>query len=208
VSESPLSRIAGPVAVTAGALFAAAHLGLFATVDRGDPIAMISDPVFRAFNIAFAAMFPLLLFALFAVYLRQDRAAGAFGLIGLFGAMLGTMSLGADMWFEAFAAPWVVAVAPQLLTAEKAVIWQVGYQSAYVLFALGWVLFGLSSLRARVFPVAISLALVVGGLIGYLAAMPPFGVPLGLAVAALGAWLIRTDRAARRQRPSAPSIPG
>jgi hypothetical protein len=28
--------------------------------------------------------------------------------------------------------------------------------------------------------------------------MPPYGVPIGLAVAALGAWLIHTDRTARR----------
>ena len=58
-------------------------------------------------------------------------------------------------------------------------------------------LFGLVSLRARVFPIAISIAITVGGAVGFLAAMPPFAVPLGLAVAALGWWLVRTDRAAR-----------
>jgi hypothetical protein len=31
-------------------------------------------------------------------------------------------------------------------------------------------------------------------LIGFMAAMPPWGVPLGLAVAAIGVWLIRHDR--------------
>ena len=50
-----------------------------------------------------------------------------------------------------------------------------------VLFSLGWMLFGLASLRARVFPRALSVAVVIGGLIGFQAAMPPWGVALGLA---------------------------
>ena len=63
-----------------------------------------------------------------------------------------------------------------------------------VLFSLGWILFGLASLRARVFPRALSVAVVIGGLIGFQAAMPPWGVALGLAVAAVGVWLIRQAR--------------
>ena len=46
----------------------------------------------------------------------------------------------------------------------------------------------MTCLRARVLPAAVSAAIVVGGLVGFFAAMPPFGVPLGLAVAAAGAW--------------------
>jgi hypothetical protein len=34
----------------------------------------------------------------------------------------------------------------------------------------------------------------VGGLVDFFAAMPPFGVPLGVAVAAAGAWLMRSTR--------------
>ena len=61
------------------------------------------------------------------------------------------------------------------------------------LFAVGWVLFGLASLRARVFPVLISIAIIVGGLVGFLAAAPPYGVALGLALVGLGAWLMRAE---------------
>ena len=53
-----------------------------------------------------------------------------------------------------------------------------------------------SSLRSRAGPAALlAKALVRGGAICLFAAQPPFGVPLGLAVAALGVWLIRTDSA-------------
>ncbi len=103
------------------------------------------------------------------------------------------------MWFEAFAVPWLIESLPQILTIEKAAIWQVGFLSSYILFALGWVLFGISCLRARVFPPALALAVVAAGVVGYFAGMPPFGVPIGLAVAAMGTWLIRSDRAAHAE---------
>jgi hypothetical protein len=68
----------------------------------------------------------------------------------------------------------------------------VGAIAAYLTFALGWVLFGIALLRARVVPVAVSLGVVVGGVLGFQSGLPPFGIPLGLAVAAVGAALIRT----------------
>jgi hypothetical protein len=197
MSETPLSRRAGPIAVTAGTLFAVVHLALFAVMDRSDLVAMTADPVFRVVNIAYAAMFPLLLIALVAVHERQSRTAGVLGTIGFCAALVGTMSLGANMWFEAFAVPWLVEVFPAVLTVEKTGTWPIGYLTSYAFFALGWVLFGLSCLRARVFPTSISIAIALGGVVGIWAALPPFGVPIGLAVAALGAWLIRSDRMAR-----------
>jgi hypothetical protein len=194
--ELPLARIAGGAAVVAGALLVAAQLGQLATLDRADIVATSGDPLFRAFSIAYAAGFFVLVLALAALSVRQGREAGRFGVVAFGAAVLGTMSLGADMWFEAFCSPWLVSAVPAVIAAEKTPIWQVGYVSSYVLFAVGWILFGLSSLRARVLPGALSVAVVVGGAVGFFAAQPPFGVPLGLAVAAVGAWLIRTDRAA------------
>jgi hypothetical protein len=66
---------------------------------------------------------------------------------------------------------------------------------SYGLMALGWTLYGLATLRARVFPTPVALGLIVAGLIAFRSSFPPYGVPIGLVVAALGAWLIRSDRA-------------
>ena len=56
-------------------------------------------------------------------------------------------------------------------------------------------LFGVASLRARVFPRDAALLLVVGGAIGWLiAVVPGAGVALALAVAWMGMWLLRSDR--------------
>ena len=100
--ELPLARVAGGAAVVAGALFAVAQLGQLATLDRADIIATTADPLFRAFSIAYAAGSsgwssrspPSTCGRRVRWGSSASSASGA--------AVLGTMSLGADMWFEAF----------------------------------------------------------------------------------------------------------
>jgi hypothetical protein len=195
--ESALSRYAGPSVLIVGAYLAVIHLALeFVFIRFSDLAVMLADPIFRGVNLAYAAAFSGLAIAACAAYDRQARDAGRFGLVALSAAIIGTVNLGANMWFEGFAVPWLAGEVPQILTAEKTLFWQVGYYSSYLLFAIGWMLFGLASLRARVFPRLISLAIVAGGAIGFLAARPPYGVALGLALLSLGIWMVRTRRAA------------
>jgi hypothetical protein len=52
------------------------------------------------------------------------------------------------------------------------------------------------SFRARIFQTAIRVAIVIVGVIGFRAFLSPTGIPLGLAVAWLGAWTMPTTRAA------------
>jgi hypothetical protein len=201
MSESPLSKHAGPIAMIAGGLFALAHAGMFFVADRSDLVAMMTDPVSLVFNAAYAITFPFLLIALVALYWRQAGEAGLFGAVAFCIAVTGTVALAGDMWFEGFAVPWLAQVAPVVFGVDRTgslvvAAWLV----SVVLFSLGWILFGLASLRARVLPRALSIAVALGGLIGFQAAMPPWGVPLGLAVAAVGVWLVRQDRMVRQDR--------
>ena len=195
--ESPLSRAAGPVALVAGGLFAAVDLALLVLIDPENRTVSLSETVPRVFNAAYFFTFVGLVIALIAVHGRQAREAGTFGLVAFLAALVGTMTQGGNMWFDGFAAPWLAEVAPQVFTGEKTVILMIGGGSSYVLFALGWVLYGIASLRARVFPVAISLAMVAAGVLGFNSGLPPYGVPIGLVIAALGGWLIHHDRSAR-----------
>ena len=93
-----------------------------------------------------------------------------------------------------FAGPWIAEMAPQALVAEKAITLVVGALAAYLLFALGWMLFGIALLRAPIGPVAIPVAIIAAGALGFRSGLPPFGVPIGLAVAALGTHVIRAGR--------------
>ena len=160
MSESPLSTHAGPIAVIAGGLFAVAHLGQFVVMDRSNLLAMMLDPAFRLFSAAYAITFPLLLIALVALYWREAQEAGVFGAVAFCITVTGTVALAGDMWFEGFAMPWIAGVTPETLSADRTGSSLVkAWLVTVVLFALGWALFGIASWRARVFPVALSIAL-------------------------------------------------
>jgi hypothetical protein len=202
VTLSPLARLAGPLALAAGALLILTQLVLFAIIaasDRTNPHWLevyYANPAALANNIAQFAAFCLLALALLAAYARQAHKAGALGVISVGVALVGTMGMAGDAWYEAFAAPWIASVAPELFIKGFSGMLPIGALSSFVLFALGWVLFGLASLHARIFPMAISLTIMVGGLAGFQAlATPPLGAILGLAIAWLGVWMLRTTRA-------------
>ena len=192
MSESPLYRAAGPIALAAGTFFVVTDLGRYPLLD--DRLTMATDPLLMAVNAAYFFAFVGLMIALIAVHGRLTAAMGTFGLFAFLVAVLGIMTQGGNMWFDGFAAPWLAEVLPQAFTAPKTLPLQIGGLLSYVLFALGWVLYGLAALRARALPVALGIALVVGGLLGYNSGLPPWGTPIGLAVAAVGVRLILRDR--------------
>ena len=192
--ESPLSKHAGPIALVAGVLFALMHVGQFLTMDDSDLVAMVANPAFQFFGVAYFITFPLLLIALVGLYLRQANRAGVFGAVAFCTALTGTVALAGDMWFEGFAMPWIAPRAPQLFDADRGGLLLAGWLISVLLFALGWILFAIALWRAETLSRTMSIALITGGLIGFLAATPPWGVVLGLVVATIGGWLIRQDR--------------
>jgi hypothetical protein len=191
-----LARHAGPIALGAGLLFAALDLGRLPIAAAADRAAILQDPLIRTVNAGYFFGFCGLMIALIALWGRQSRQAGAFGTVAFCAAVVGTMTMAGDMWFDGFASPWLAEVTPQAFTtARPTAILQIGALLSYGLMALGWALFGLAALRAKVFPTAAALGLIVGGLVAFQSGIPPYGAPLGLAVAVLGGWLIRSDRA-------------
>jgi asparagine N-glycosylation enzyme membrane subunit Stt3 len=104
------------------------------------------------------------------------------------------MALGGDLWFETFAVPWLADEVPNAFDESPTVLLGLGALASYWLFAIGWVVYGVATLRAHA-PVVIAGAIAVGGLLGFQALLSPWAVPLGLAVAALGIWLTRTQTA-------------
>ena len=154
-------------------------------------------------SVASIVAFALLVLALVAVYDREALPAGTLGVVALGAAVVGTVFMAGDWWYEAFAVPRIAEVAPQVLDTFVGGRLLMGGLLSFALFGLGWVLFGIASLRARVFPAAISVAILVGGLlsgvpigIAYLSG----GVILGLAIVWLGAWMMRTTAAATSAR--------
>jgi hypothetical protein len=176
--------------------------------DPKDHVATSSAPLFQVGGVVYLLGFFSLMTALIASYQWQQARAGRFGQFAKLAAMVGTMRLGGDHWFETFAVPWLADQAPGALDTEPTVLLALGAISSYLLFAIGWVLYGVASLRARVFPVAVSAGLVVGGIVGFSALLAPYGVPLGIALAALGVWMIRNPQRADEQSASPVAVEG
>jgi uncharacterized membrane protein (DUF485 family) len=143
-------------------------------------------------GLALAAMFALLL-ALTGLYARQAHAIGMLGLAGYLTAFLGTLLVAGDWWYEAFIAPALREQAPELLATAPAGSILIGAAITTGTFAVGWLIFGLASLRARIFPRRAAVLMTVGGVAGILALIPPFQIPLALAIGWIGLWLVRSD---------------
>jgi hypothetical protein len=143
-------------------------------------------------GLALLAMFALLV-ALTGLYSRQVAATGGLGLAGYLAASLGTVLVAGDWWYEAFIGPAIRAQAPELLTTAPATSIIVGAAITSLTFAAGWVLFGLATVRAGVFPRRMAILMTVGGVAGVLTLIAPFQLPLAFAVGWMGSWLVGSD---------------
>jgi len=190
--RSGLARLAGPLALAAGSLMIVVELVIYPIVDLDDREGTSTNVAYRVSGVVYFIAFCLLLLAVVAAYGWQAHKAGRLGVVGVIAAMVGTMFLGGDLWFETFYVTYLADVAPEVLDADPSGMIVIGAVSSYLLFAIGWALFGVASLRAGVFPRAICVAIVIGGLAGYNALLPPWGIPLGIAMVWLGIWMIRT----------------
>jgi hypothetical protein len=193
----PLARIAGPLAILAGLLLIATRLVIMLTTpaELGDRLlASTLTPIFAVNSVLSIVAFAFLALALFAIYEHEAVAAGWFGVLGAAAALVGTVFMTGDWWYEAFAVPWMADVAPIVFETGAGGRLLVGGLASFGLFSLGWALFGVASLRARVFPRNTSVAILTGGV---LAGVPVAGAYLygslifGVALIALGVWLVR-----------------
>ena len=194
MSDSPLARLAGPMALAAGVLMVVAQL-IMLPFDPNDHVATSTDPAFQIGGVIYMGGFLALMLALIGAYhWGLHKVPGKFGLIAVVTAIVGTMMLGGDLWFETFAVPWIADVAPAALDEDPTTLIAIGAIASYLSFAIGWALFGIANYRAKVFPAAICTAIVIGGLIGFRALLSPTGIPLALAVGWMGVWMIRAKR--------------
>ncbi len=198
--ESPLSRYAGPIALVAGTLVVASRGILMLTPADIDALKVyVLSGTFAINSVVSITAYALLALALVAIYEREARAASTFGVVALAAAMIGTTFMAEDWWFEAFAVPRLAEIAPDVMDTWVGGRLLVGGVSSFILFGLGWALFGAATWRARILPGPIAVAILIGGLlsgvpigIAYLSG----GILLGLAIAWAGVWMMRTTGAA------------
>jgi hypothetical protein len=131
----------------------------------------------------------LIALGLVGLYACQAEQAGTLGLIAFVMAFSGTVMIFGLLWGEPFLGPMLVEEAPEVLEIEPAGTLAAGVMLTLVLFALGWLLFGLASLRASVLPRGAAALLMVGAVLFFILALlelPLWTVVLGAAVAWMG----------------------
>lgn len=129
-------------------------------------------------------------FGLVGLYASQVEAAGLLGLLAFLVAFVGTTLVAGAFWAQEFFAPTVAGVAPEVLNGEQAGWLNLGFIASFSLFALGWLLFGASTLRARVHPRWAAVLLMVGAVLIFLP-LPASSVVYSVAMVWLGFSLFR-----------------
>jgi len=153
-------------------------------VDLENPAVATSAPYALVFGLYLLGAL-LLLLGLVGLYLRQADPAGMLGLIGFLTAFLGTALLVGAVWFELFITPPLAAQAPELSEAELGLA---GFILSFLLAGIGWLVFGVATLRARVYPRAAAGLLIAGAVFSF-APIPLAGIVLSIAVGWLGFML-------------------
>lgn len=141
----------------------------------------------------------LVLFGLFGLYVSQSEAAGALGIVGFLLAFLGTALVAGISWSQAFITPFVATAAPELLEVEN-----FAFPLTFLIFAVGWVLFGVATLRTGIYPRAAAIVLIIGAVllfVGFL--LPAAAFVFGIGVAWLGFHLFAEKGADEVQPPRA-----
>jgi hypothetical protein len=123
---------------------------------------------------------------LVGLYARQSEEAGLLGVVGFLVAFLGTALLVGASWNQAFITPALAETVAGVVLLEQGLSgWaNFGFTLTFLLASLGWLVFGVATLLARVYPRPAAVLLIIGALISF--------IPLSyteVVLAAAIAWL-------------------
>lgn len=195
MSSSDLIRWGGLAALVGGVLFVVAELLGLPTINIESFSETATTTSFAIQTTTFLLGVVLMLLGLVGLYARQSEAAGALGLIGFLVAFLGTVLIGGFMWASVFIAPALATEVPEVVDAGP----PPGLLPTFIIFAVGWLLFGIATLRGRVFPRAAAILLIVGAVVTILP-LPFTTLVFDVAVVWLG-FALFTGREASAEQP-------
>jgi hypothetical protein len=141
----------------------------------------------------------LLLVAVVGLHPRQSEAAGALGLAAFLTALVGTGLLVGMFRTNAFVPPTLAVEASAVLDAEDTGSLAFGFILSTTVFGLSWAFFGVSMLRAQVYPRVAAITLTIGALI-VVAPLPATGLVIEAALIWLGVSSLREGRAPSTER--------
>src|SRR3712207_4052471 len=165
MSSSDLIRWAGLAAILAGVLLVVADLlNLAIGFDEDEPFSeSATTGIYALQSLANLLAAVLLQIGLVGLYARQSEAAGPLGLAGFLVAFLGTALVTGFLWAGLFIVPALAVEAPAFLNELEGP--PPGFFLSLITFGVGWLLFGITTLRARVYPRITVILLIIGAVI-------------------------------------------
>ena len=180
--------------------------------EEADRIAALTWQWVVLLALALTAAF-LAMMGLVALYARQVKPAGPRGLLGFILAALGTMMHFGHLWTGLFLVPALAASVPEFLDtlgATQSGLVSEGAQLSLVVFAFGWLLFGLFSLQAKVVPPGPAALVMVGATLELVLGVldrPLSALVLAAGIAWMGFWLWSEQEDAAQEPPLMPRPP-
>jgi hypothetical protein len=164
--SATLLRLSGLATIIGGVLFALAEIAESIFHPQNQPLSeRFAAPSLQAIESASWLASVILLLGLIGLYVRQAQKAGLFGLIAFLVAFLGTALNVGSLWSGALLLPLLAEVAPDFLDSlmtDPPGALGIGLPISLYLFPVGWILFGVASLTARVFSWWAVLMVIVG----------------------------------------------
>jgi hypothetical protein len=198
MSSPNLIRWGGLAALIGGVLLVIA--GLLDLIFAGGEFSEIAQTGTFAFSsLLYLLGLILVLLGLVGLYASQSEAAGGLGLLGFLVAFLGTALAVGAFWTQAFVAPTLALEAPEFLNEDPGGRLGFGFTLTFLLASLGWLLFGVATLRAGVYPRWAAILLIIGAVLAFLP-FPGTELVLAAAIAEVG-FLLFTGRSAAAQPP-------
>ncbi len=199
MSSSDLIRWAGLAAILAGVLLVVADL-LNLAIGFGDESfsEITTTGIYALQSVINLLSAVLLLIGLVGLYANQSEAAGLLGLAGFLVAFLGTALVTGLLWAALFIVPALAVEVPAFLDEVEGP--PPGFFLTLITFGVGWLLFGIATLLARVYPRIPVILLMIGAVIVVLP-LPFTGIVFAIAVAWLG-FALFTGRGASTEQPS------
>jgi tetrahydromethanopterin S-methyltransferase subunit E len=192
MSKTQLFQLAGLAGVVSGILLIVLDFAFIAIFgDQPERIAAASTSWLILLILSIVAAF-LVLMALMGLFARQAEEFGRFGLAAFVIASFGTvMNIGYN-WGGSFIVPELASAAPdfldQVADSPPAII-AAGFISTFTLFALGWLLFAIASLKTKTLPALPLWLMIIASILGLVSRIAGLGFPgvlFGVALAWLG----------------------
>jgi hypothetical protein len=181
MSSSHLSRFSGLVALVGFALvFVMETIFFFALPEDVAPSVQARSTAFFVIELLYIIALLVAFLGFVGLYARQAEQVGVLGLIGFVMSFFGFVSFFAVEWERTFILPILAQVVPSLIdnpdpNPNLTQTFDAAQTIGFLLLFVGWLLFGVATLRAAVLPRGAAVLLMLGGVLAAFWAVDPFG---------------------------------